>query len=192
MSGKCRRQSSHDTGAALTERSGIAPKMNSRRDDEELVDKGGAPVMLDSSRTPVQRLHLDSIEPIEYSVGGDPREGRVSFSPPLSSIGRVGAGDVVTDLELPKATEKIFQNSFQSLLVGTRLDAIDHKGQWYPGTLSSRLSLSLSLSSLTLPGQILAIQSPQADSVDKERKIRFSPTATPVSPASPVLSQGPF
>jgi hypothetical protein len=61
----------------------------------------------------------------------------------------------VTDLELPKASGKSFPSSIQNTLLGTRLDAIDHKGQWYPG-------------------QVLATQSggEGAEEGDKECKIR--------------------
>jgi hypothetical protein len=69
----------------LTERSGIPHDHKSQAGKGDPTDAGaavegdkGAPVAtlsLEASRNNIQRLHLDPIEPIEYSVGGDPREG---------------------------------------------------------------------------------------------------------------------
>lgn len=62
---------------ALAERSGLAPKSQSQKGDTECEK---SPVTLDTSRSTVQRLHLDPIEPIEYTIGGDPREGAIIIS----------------------------------------------------------------------------------------------------------------
>jgi hypothetical protein len=96
-------------GAALTERSGIPPaNMQSRRDDH---DKSSAPVVLDSSRTPVQRLHLDPIEPIEYAVGGDPREG--PLPPPSALMAAQAMWSPTSNFQLPprKCSRTLFRAS---------------------------------------------------------------------------------
>lgn len=140
--------------AALGERSGLAPKSQSKKSD---VDTNTAQIALDTSRNVVQRLHLDPIEPIEYTVGGDPGEGTIYLSFPIYIM--VSLGDVVADLDLPKSTGKTFHNSINNIIVGTRLDAIDHKGQWYPGTFNM-------LHFVMCTGQVLAV------GTDTEPKIR--------------------
>jgi hypothetical protein len=69
------------------------------------------------SENPTVRLHLDYMEPIEFGPSGaDAREG-----------------DLIVDLEHPQKSPKAYPESFADFCIGVRLDAIDHKGQWYPG-----------------------------------------------------------
>jgi hypothetical protein len=54
-------------------------------------------------------------------------------------------GDLVVDLELPKSSGKSFPKRLDGMQIGMRLDAIDHKGQWYSGQWEKSIQLQFVL-----------------------------------------------